>query len=177
MLEAPGATFTWHLQTRGPPCLPPPPALSPLGFLSRTQSLLCMACYAVCLVARSCPTLCNPMDCSPPGSSVPGDSPGKSTGVGCHALLQGNLSNPGMEPRPPAYRLSHQGKPMNTGVGSLSLLQGIFPTQESNQEARCGPHQLILQVRNFPHGPVVKTPSFHCRGHEFDLELKSHTPR
>ena len=26
-----------------------------------------------------------------------------------------------------------QGKPMNTEVGSLSLLQGIFPTQESNQ--------------------------------------------
>ena len=29
------------------------------------------------------------MDCSPPGSSVPGDSPGKNTGVGYHALLQG----------------------------------------------------------------------------------------
>ena len=26
-----------------------------------------------------------------------------------------------------------QGKPKNTGVGSLSLLQGIFPTQELNQ--------------------------------------------
>ena len=33
--------------------------------------------------------LCDPMDCSPPGSSVHGDSPGKKTGVGCHALLQG----------------------------------------------------------------------------------------
>ena len=31
---------------------------------------------------------CNPMDCSPPGSS-PWDSPGKNTGVGCHFLLQG----------------------------------------------------------------------------------------
>ena len=29
------------------------------------------------------------MDCSPPGSTVHGDSPSKSTGVGCHALLQG----------------------------------------------------------------------------------------
>ena len=36
-----------------------------------------------------CPTLCNPMDCSPSGSSVHGDSPGKITGVGCHVLLQG----------------------------------------------------------------------------------------
>ena len=47
-------------------------------------------CRAVlCLVAQSCPSLWDPMDCSPPGSSVHGDSPGKNTGVGCHALLQG----------------------------------------------------------------------------------------
>ena len=37
----------------------------------------------------SCLTLCNPVDSSPPGSSVRGDSPGTNTGVGCHALLQG----------------------------------------------------------------------------------------
>ena len=36
---------------------------------------------------QSCSTLCEPTDCSPPGSSVYGDSPSKSTGVGCHALL------------------------------------------------------------------------------------------
>ena len=41
------------------------------------------------LVAQSCLTLCNPMNHSPPGSSVHGDSPGKNTTVGCHALLQG----------------------------------------------------------------------------------------
>ena len=40
-------------------------------------------------VTQSCLTLCDPMDCSPPGSSVHGDSLGKNTGVGCHALLQG----------------------------------------------------------------------------------------
>ena len=54
----------------------------------------------MCLVAQSCPTLCDPMACSPPGSSVHGDSPGKNTGVGCHALLQGIFltqgSNPGL---------------------------------------------------------------------------------
>ena len=33
------------------------------------------------------------MDCSPPGS-CPWDSPGKHTGAGCPALLQGNLPNP-----------------------------------------------------------------------------------
>ena len=41
------------------------------------------------LVTQLCLTLCDPMDCSPPGSSVHGDSPGKNSGVGCHARLQG----------------------------------------------------------------------------------------
>ena len=52
-------------------------------------------CVCVCtrarvrLVTQSCLTLCDPMDCSPPSSSVHGDSLGKNTGVSCHALLQG----------------------------------------------------------------------------------------
>ena len=33
------------------------------------------------LVTQLCLTLCDPMNCSPPGSSVYGDSPGKNTGV------------------------------------------------------------------------------------------------
>ena len=37
---------------------------------------------------QSCPTLCGPIDGSPPGSPHPWDSPGKNTGVGCHFLLQ-----------------------------------------------------------------------------------------
>ena len=37
---------------------------------------------------QSCPTLCDPMDGSPSGSPIPGDSPGENTGVGCHFLLQ-----------------------------------------------------------------------------------------
>ena len=38
-------------------------------------------------VTQSCPTLCDPTDCSLPGFSVHGIFPGKSTGVGCHCLL------------------------------------------------------------------------------------------
>ena len=34
-----------------------------------------------------CPTLCDPIDGSPPGSPRPWDSPGNSTGVGCYCLL------------------------------------------------------------------------------------------
>ena len=38
-------------------------------------------------VIQSSPTLCDPMDWSPPGSSVHGICQAKSTGVGCHCLL------------------------------------------------------------------------------------------
>ena len=52
------------------------------------------------------------------------------------SLLQ-EIFNPGIKPRSPVLKadsLSAEppGKPKNTGVGSLSLLQQIFPTQESN---------------------------------------------
>ena len=49
---------------------------------------------SACSVTKSCPTLCDPMDCSPPGFSV--DSPGKNTGVDCHSLLQGIFLNQGL---------------------------------------------------------------------------------
>ena len=42
----------------------------------------------LCLVTQSCLILCDPMDCSLPGSSVLGNAPGKNTGMGCHALLR-----------------------------------------------------------------------------------------
>ena len=68
----------------------------------------------MCLVTQSCPTLCNPMDCSPPSFSVHGDSPGKNTGVGCHAFLQGIFPTQRLNPGLPHWRwilywLSHQG--------------------------------------------------------------------
>ena len=45
--------------------------------------------HCTCSVAKSGPTLCDPMDCSLPDFSVHGIFPGKNTGVGCHFLLQG----------------------------------------------------------------------------------------
>ena len=57
-----------------------------------THKLSLHEALLACVCAKSlqlCPTLCDPMGCSPPGSPVHGDSPGKITGVGCHALLQG----------------------------------------------------------------------------------------
>ena len=38
---------------------------------------------------QSCPTLCNPMDCSLPGSSVHGILQARILEWGCHVLLQG----------------------------------------------------------------------------------------
>ena len=70
---------------------------------------------------QSCLTLCNPMDCSPSGSSVHGDSPGKNTGIGCHDLLQGIFPTQGSNLGLPhcrqiLYHLSHQGSPAKPGV-------------------------------------------------------------
>ena len=50
----------------------------------------------------------------------------------------GDHPNQGIEPRSPALQVDSlsaepQGKPKNTGVGSLSLLQRIFPSQELNR--------------------------------------------
>ena len=66
------------------------------------------------------------------------NSPGQNTGAGNHSFLQGDLPNPGIEPRSPTLQADSlpfepPGKPKNTGVGCLSLLQQVFPTQESNQ--------------------------------------------
>ena len=82
-------------------------------------------------VTQSRPTLCDP------------------TGYTVHGILQvrtlewadfpfsGDLPNPGIEPRSPTLQADSlpaepQGKPKNTGMGSLSLLQQIFLTQELN---------------------------------------------
>ena len=56
------------------------------------------------------------MDCRPPGSSVYGGSPGKNTGVGCHALLQRIFPTQGssrglLHCRRILYQLNHQESP------------------------------------------------------------------
>ena len=59
-------------------------------------------------------TLCHPMDYNVPGSSVHGDSPGKNTGMGCHALFLGIVPTQGMSPTLQVilHHLSHQGSPV-----------------------------------------------------------------
>ena len=70
----------------------------------------------LCLVTQLWLTLWDLMNCSPPSSSVHGDSPGKNTGVGRHALLQGIFPIQGLNPpllhcRQSLYCPSHQRSP------------------------------------------------------------------
>ena len=101
-------------------------------------------------VAQSCPTLCNPMDYT------------------VHGILQArilewvafpfsrDLLNPRIKPRSAALQAvslpaEPLGKPKNTGMGSLSLLQGIFPTQELNQGLlHCGQILYLLSYQGSP---------------------------
>ena len=87
-------------------------------------------------VAKSRPTLCNPWTVAhqPPLSM---EFSRQEYWSGLPFPCPGNLPNPGVEPRSPALQVDSfpaelQGKPKNTGVGSLSLLYWIFPTQEPN---------------------------------------------
>ena len=70
------------------------------------------------LVALPCPTFCHPMDYT--RLLCPWNSPGKNTEVGCNSILQGNFTDPGIKPRPPALQadslLSHQGSPLSAVI-------------------------------------------------------------
>ena len=70
----------------------------------------------VCIIAQLWLTLCRPVDCSPPGSSAHWNSPGKNTGVGCHAVFHRIFPAQWLNPCPPQcrqipYHLSHQVNP------------------------------------------------------------------
>ena len=80
-----------------------------------------------------CPTLCDPIDYSLPGSVCPWDSPGKSTGVGCHALLQGIFTIQGSN--------SHL---LHWQVGSLQLvlLEKLLAFHEGSVKLPSGSFQI-----------------------------------
>ena len=89
----------------------------------------------LCLDAQSCLTLCNSMDCSPLGSSDHGDSAGKNTGVGCHALLQGKfptqeLNSGLLHCRWILYCLSYQGSPLSSVQFSCSVMSDYLQFHE-----------------------------------------------
>ena len=126
------------------------------------------------LVAQSCPTLCDPMDCSPPGSSCLWNSLGKKTRVGCHSLLQVIFTTQGSNPdllccRQILYCLSHQGshlKLINIHVSTLVsidlfnlFLNKVFllETRLYEREKIHSKHHLSLCI-NLQHSWVLTGP-------------------
>ena len=102
----------------------------------------------VCCVAQSCLTVCGPMVCSLPGSSVHGDSPGRSTGVGCHTFLQGIFPTQGLNLGLPhcwkiLYHLSHQGR--------LRILEWVaYPFSRGTSQSRNQTGSPALQADSLP---------------------------
>ena len=84
---------------------------------------------SVCVLSHfSHVQLCDPMDCTLPGSSVHGESPGKNTRVGCCALLQGIFPTQGLYPgllhsKQILYQLSYQGSPIMDLVMTETILE------------------------------------------------------
>ena len=79
----------------------------------------------LCLVAQSCLTLHDPMDCSPPGSSVHGYSPGKNTGEVCP--LPGDLPNLGIKPRYPALQAdSLLSEPPGKRIHTVYFIHAVY---------------------------------------------------
>ena len=119
----------------GPPTLQAASVLSePLGKLKTDTR---EGTYYMCLVTQLCVTLC---DHGPSFTRLlcPWGlfRPENWSGYPCPP--PGHLPNTGIKPRPPALQADSlpsepAGKPKNTGMGSRSLLQGIFLTQELNQ--------------------------------------------
>ena len=111
------------------------------------------------LVAQSCPTLWDPIDYSLPYILCPWGLSRQEYWSGLPCPPPGILPNPGIKPRSLALQADSlptepPGKPRNTGVGSLTLLQGIFPTQESNPGL---PHcrQILYQLSHQGEGSPV----------------------
>ena len=93
------------------------------------------------------PTLCNLMDWSLPGSSVPGILQAKNTGVGCHFLLQGIFPTQGSNPGLPhcrqiLYHLSHEGSPWSYSKLSFGCLKYVL--NDSDIDVAYLYQQLIL---------------------------------
>ena len=76
----------------GLPCSPPGdlpnPGIKPTSLTSPALAGGFFTTAAAAKSPQSCPTLCDLIDGSPPGSPCPWDSPGKNIGVSCHFLLQ-----------------------------------------------------------------------------------------
>ena len=117
------------------------------------------------LVAQSCPTLWDPMHCSPPGTSVRGDPPGKNTAVGYHALLQGvsirtKIYLAHILPGWMRYRnQTHLQVPLPSPIYNLIILK-IFSTLRSTSHVILFTSNVIHNAENFRGESLLYLPFF-----------------
>ena len=108
----------------------------------------------LCLLTQSCLSLCNPMGCSLPGSSVHVESPSKNIRVDCHALFQEIFPTQGSNPGLPhcmwiVYRLNHQGSPR-----ILEKVAYLFSRETLRPHISCLPYtswRQLLAKKVFTH--------------------------
>ena len=149
------------------------------------------------LIAQSCPTLWDPMNCSLPGSSVHGIPQAwrifKNAGMGSHSILQGIFLTQGLDLGLPHcrqifffffYHLSHQGSPVLVYLCPIilfsfsqlscprtlpNMLVQLFPKMDSTTQT-CGSLGITY------HGAA--TPPFCtrvcCQGSSLDLRKLLH---
>ena len=101
------------------------------------------AAAAAATLLQLCPTLCDPIDRSPPGSPRPWDSPGKNTGVGCHFLLQCMKVKSESEVAQSCPTLSD---PMDCSPPGSSV-QGVFQARGLEWGAVAFSAQVVLVVK------------------------------
>ena len=97
--------------------------------------LQCLIVKSESEVAQSCPALRDPMDCSPPGSSVHGIFPGKSTGVGCQhfslsfplSLVLPDLQLPAYPSPKQCFLINFRETPRESELGAYCHHQQIAP--------------------------------------------------
>ena len=87
----------------------------------------------------------------------------------------GDLPNPGIKPRSPSLQAASLPaelleKPKNTGVGNLSLLQQIFPTQELNWDLLH--HRQILYQLSYQESPGITREQYAMYRFKYGNKLK-----
>ena len=122
----------------------------------RMIEYLCLGAQSL----QSCPTLCNPMDYSPPGSSVHGVLQARILEWGCLALPQGIFSiqgsNLGLLPcRWILYPLSHLGSPQS--IFTALKIHCTLPVHLSSSHLCPNPWQLLIFLLSpFPKCQIVE---------------------
>ena len=122
---------------------PAPPALAACSRYHGTSRDVPPAA-ATAKLRQSFPTLCDPIDGSPPGSPVAGDSPGNNTGVGCHFLLQCMTVKSESEVAQSCPTLID---PMDCSLPGSSV-HGIFQARVLEWGAIAFSAQVVLVVKN-----------------------------